>query len=337
MNPYHRIRDFHGVRRRAVGSSDIPTLAGLTKRWGSTPYRLWEEKTGRREPWRGNDATWWGHIHEDTVLHRFVRDRFDLETARRFLVAKIRDRSTRPLMVQTECTHPDYRFALAHADLLVEDQPLIVEAKSHGLYAASRTEDPDFGYDPEDRGQNGVPASVFLQVQWQLLCYGVDSAEIAVLINTNDYRTYGPIAPDRKIQEQELALAERFMWHVENDRPPKPETWDDICALFPKPTQTTAMVAGEQEEFARRAVEKKSRLLKAEKRIKSELAEIRNALGLLIGENSVLTTAEGDVLARSYARGRETVDIAGLRKDETLYGLVARAGLIKSSSWRELR
>lgn len=337
MNSFARIKDFHGSRRKGVGASDIPTLAGLTERYGSTPLSLWRVKTGRDAPWSGNEATWWGHVHEQAVLYRWVRDHFDQDTAERFRLASLRGRSTGPLKVLTECRHPQYRFALAHADLLVEDAPHIVEAKSHGLRAAERGEDPDFGYSPDDLTANGLPAAVFLQVQWQMFVYDVPDETVAPLINTSDFREYGPIRPDRKVQESSLALAERFWWHVENDKPPQPVTWADICSLFPVPRQTTAMVAGDQELLARKLVERKRRLAKLEAKIKAEQGDVRNALGMLIGENAVLTTAEGEVLARSYGKSRETVDIAALRKLPELLGAVEGAGLIKRAEWREVR
>jgi len=47
MNKYSKIKDFHASRATGVGSSDIPILAGLSKRYGSTTLTLWQEKTGQ--------------------------------------------------------------------------------------------------------------------------------------------------------------------------------------------------------------------------------------------------------------------------------------------------
>ena len=337
MHKSQKIGDFHATRRTAVGASDIPTLAGLTERYGSTPLGLWEEKTGRRAPWAGNDATWWGHAHENTILYKYILDNFGKDDAERFLAAKIRRRSSGAFKVETEFRHPEYRFALAHPDLLIETSGLLVEAKSHGLHAAERRDDPDFGYSPDDLTANGLPAAVFLQVQWQLFCAGLSEAHVAVLINTSTFRVYGPVRPDRKNQEAALALAERFWWHVEHDTPPQPVNWADVCSLFPVPRQTTAMVAGEQEQLARELIERRRKLRAKEAALKEEAEDLRNALGLLIGENAVLANAEGEVLARSYGKSRETVDIAGLRNLPGLYESVKAEGLVKKSEWREIR
>jgi len=336
MNHFTRIRDFHASRRAGVGSSDIPTLAGLTLRYGQTPLKLFDEKTGRTAPWAGNEKTWWGKVHENSTLYRYVRDRYDEETAARFLASKLRGRSLGELRVLTECRHPDYRFALAHADLLMVEEPHIAEAKSHSYHAAARKDDPDYGYDPEDLSQNGLPAGVFLQVQWQLLCYGVGDGTVAALIDTNRYSEYGPVRADSKVQSDLLALAERFWWHVTHDTPPAPVNWADVQRLFPVPRQTTAMVGGEQELGVREMKRLKGKLDAAKKRIKGKEDDLKNAIGLLIGENSVLTSAEGEVLARSWPGAGEDVSLKKIREQEPeLYDRLKP--YITPSAWRTLK
>ncbi len=341
MNPYTRIRDFHATRAKGVGASDIPTLALLNLRYGQTPYMLWRVKTGREPPWEGNEKTWWGHQHENTVLYRWVRDAFDEETALRFLGGKIRGRSTGALKVLTEFHHPQYRFALAHPDLLVDtEEPVIVQAKSSGYFSAKRREDADYGYDPEDRSQNGIPAATFLQEQWELFCAGIGApAWVALLADTNNYAAYGPIVADPRTQEKCLALAERFIWHVRNDQEPKPETWADVQAMFPRPQQTTAMVSGEAEIAARRMCERKERIDAAQGRLKKKLEDMKNAMGLLIGANAVLATAEGEVLAKSWEAGRWNLREAKKleQADPELFAALKEKGYVSRSEWRELR
>lgn len=343
MNPYHRIRDFHAARAKGVGSSDVPTLALLNLRYGQTPYGLWAVKTGREAPWPGNDAAWWGRQHENTVLYRWVRDHYGEEVAERFLAAKLRGRSTNELKVLTEARHPERRYCLAHADLLVDagamDEGPIVEAKSHSYHAARRGEDPDFGYAAEDRSQNGLPASVFLQVQWQELVYGIEVADVAALINTNDYREYGPVLADPRTQEKCLALAERFWWHVERDEPPKPENWEDVRKLFPQVQPTTAMIAGDAELAARQMKERAERMRRAMARMQARLDDMKNAVGLLIGGNSVLATAEGQVLAKAWETGRWYAhEIKKLEQTEPdLVKKLVDGGYLSRSEWRELR
>src|SRR6056297_1218301 len=57
--------------RDYIGASDMPTLAGLTKRY-KTPVDLYLEKIGEAKPFEGNDRTRWGHIQENNILAEYV-------------------------------------------------------------------------------------------------------------------------------------------------------------------------------------------------------------------------------------------------------------------------
>lgn len=341
MHAYRKIRDFHGSRAKGVGASDIPTLALLNLRYDQTPHKLWLVKTGREAPWPGNEATWWGRQLEGLVLKQYVSnpERFGSEFAEQFYREYLRRRSSGPLKVYTEFWHPEHHFALCHPDLLIENgDPLIVQAKSHSYFAAKRKADPDYGYDPDDRSHNGVPGGVFLQEQWELFCTGLSEAQVAVLANTNQYGEWGPIIADPRTQEKCLALAERFMWHVDHDEPPKPETWVDVQAMFPQIQPTTAMVSGDIELEVRRMIGRKERLDRAAKRIKAELADLKNAVGLLIGGNAVLSTAEGEVLATCKETGRwylhETKKLEQVHP--RIFKRLMDEGYITRSEWRKL-
>ncbi|MFW6312809.1 MAG: YqaJ viral recombinase family protein [Spirochaetota bacterium] len=384
MNTYRKIRDFHGSRAKGVGSSDISTLAGYTQRWGRTTRTLWEEKTGRRKPFDGNHSTHWGNKHEAMVLHEWIMTHYGEDTANRFLHSYLRGRSDGPFMVRTEAFHPDYRFALAHADLLVHGQlPItcpscqskdiypggdeyqctggcgteivvpegwIVEAKSHRFFGAIRGDDEDSGYDPKDRSQNGIPASEFLQVQWQGFVYDIPFGTLCTLIDTSDYREYGPIKGDPRVQEKMLALAERFWWHVETDTPPKPETWDDVALMWPKPRDTVSMYSLDTVLTERRFLDRegnevtiegtlldmlteREKLVAGVKRSNSRIDEIKVATGILMGDNKHLSTPEGQTLATRVQTTRETVSTSEVEaKAPDLWKQLKDGGFVSKST-----
>jgi predicted phage-related endonuclease len=347
LNKYTKIKDFHGQRATGVGSSDIPTLAGLTRQYGSTTLKLWQQKTGRAERWEGNQRTHWGHKLEGQVLHEFIARRYGEEAADEFMTAKRRGKSAGPFKSDTECRHPERVYAIAHADLLVahdvwerpEDAPFIVEAKTTGMMSGKRREGRIFaGYDPDDLSAQGIPDAVFLQVQWQMYVYGVDTAWVAVLIDTADYREYGPIKADPRVQEKCLALAERFWRLVEADTEPAPETWDDVVALFPHQTDTTAMIAGDDEQRVREMIQRDRQLAERIKGLEDERDDIKNAIGILIGENAVLSSGEGDVLAKTSEQSRESVSLANLKKKAPeIEAQLRAAGLVNVSTFRTVR
>jgi predicted phage-related endonuclease len=324
MNRYTKIRDFHASRLTGVGSSDIPTLALYNKRWGDTPLTLYREKVGITPPKETGERAEWGHRLEGIVLAKFIEKRYGEETAAEYLRYKARKMSVGAFKTETECRHPERPYVLAHADLVVDDmrladdgktplspdegvpiEPYIVEAKTTGLMSAKRDEDePDEGYSKTDFSQNGIPAKVFLQVQWQMLAYDVPTAYVAVLVDGGEYREYGPIKADPRTQEKCLKLAEVF-WRdcVVPQCEPKPETWDDVQLMWPETKDFTARIGGE-DELKVRAMS--SEYFAAKKRIKElteRTDEIVDAFGILMGENSVLTSGEGVQFASSWNVG----------------------------------
>lgn len=372
MNPYRRIKDFHATRKQGVGSSDVPTLVGLNKRYGQTPLTLWREKTGRAEGFDGNERTEWGNYLEPLILRKFVSDRWGAPLGQEFYrnATRADPVATGPLKVKTEAIHPKYPFALAHCDLVYDPDnapPMIVEAKSSGYFAAKRREGLAFeGYDPEDDSQHGIPDKVFLQIQWQLFVYDVPEAIAAVLIDTARYKTYGPIVADPKVQEKLLALAERFWWHVEHDKEPQPTTWDDVVSLNPAMSDTTAIVGGDEEMKVREMIAEAKRLKATNKANDEKVEDIKDALGILAGANKYLGTPDGTPLAKIFDRSRESVgrpamegedpdDVPGflkecqiLRKKRVeltpeeknkldIEDRLRAAGLVKVSQWREVR
>jgi hypothetical protein len=333
VNSYTRLRDIQQSHRGAVvGASEIATLALYNLRHGQTPATLWEEHTGRTAPVVQNDAMWWGHAHEPTILYRYVRDHFSEDTARAFLSGYYRSRSHGPFKVLTEFRRSiTHGTAIAHPDLLIEGSlwsritraargdelvevtttdprmrtvPRLVQAKSHGYHTAKRKDDPDFGYDPEDMSQNGLPASVFLQEQWEMFCADLPEADVVPLIDTNDYREYGPVYRDAKTQEQALALAERFCWHVERDVAPDPEAWIDIVHRDPvmaelssiHPLESAVELRGEPVTLAD-MLASHAKAKGDERRALRRQEDIKTALGVLLGGNKWLTTPEGQVIA----------------------------------------
>lgn len=333
------LKDLHKSRSTGVGSSDIPTLALLNKRYGQTPYTLWEEKTGRREPFRGNRRTYWGTMLEGLVLREYISEH-GLGNPTGFYLAYLarKHRARRNVVIYAEFRHPEYPFALSHPDLVVlENEGRIQEAKTAGFFSARRDSDPDYGYSEEDTSQNGIPASVFLQVQWQMFTAGIPVGGVSLLADTANYREYGPIVQDFRTQEKCLALAERFWWHVQHDTPPKPETWEDVVSMFPAVRETTAMVGGEHETEAREMAAEYKTLGAQIKKLEDRREDIKSAFGVWMGANKLLTTAEGEKLATQGEVSSEYFDLKKLRaeKPETYEALKAE-GFITACSWRNL-
>jgi predicted phage-related endonuclease len=301
--------DFLSRRAEYIGSSDIPVLAGYTQRYTReingqqhpvTPLVLWMEKTGRVKPFPGNEATYWGNKLEAALIDHFLDSKG--------LVSSF---------FNSEFRHPDYLYAVAHPDLLWHDgqQYKDQEIKTSTFFASRRGDNPDYGYDPDDLTANGIPASVYLQVQWQLFCSDIQEAGVSILTNTSTYREYGPIRYNQKVIEKLLARADKFWWHVQNDTPPDPETWGDVKLIFPRVEKTAAVISGEQEEKIRLMKEQASGIKEKIRKLKKQQDDIKNAIGIFIGGNQVLTDAGGEELAKQSLYSRESLNLSGLKKD----------------------
>lgn len=341
MNQITRLKDKDFQKgRRYIGASDVPTLALMNLRYGQTPLKLWEEKTGKADPWRGNERTRAGHELEPIALKWGIEKLtgIDSKAAKQIFIKLISGKdylSYRPL---TEARH-DRGYIVAHADLIDIEKPYIMEAKTSGFFSAKRGSDVNYGYDLEDNSENGIPSSVYLQVQAQLLCYGINEAYVTAMLDTGIHRLYGPIMSHRATQEKILAICERFWWHVEKDQPPKPELWDDVVRLNPTlDKESKTVVGGDDEQRVKEFIAKADALKKRKKEIEAELDDIKNAVGVVLGANKYLESSSGESLASAFDVARLYVNEKELRnKYPELHQKFYQEGIITESKFRNIK
>jgi hypothetical protein len=339
MNEITRLKDKDFQKgRRYIGASDVPTLALMNLRYNQTPLMLWEQKTGRADPWKGNERTRSGKELEPVTLKRGIQKLSDDVDIMRLYISIIRGRDYGAYRPLTEARH-ERGYIVAHADLVNTDKPYIMEAKTSGFFAAHRKEDVNYGYDLDDMSANGIPSSVFLQVQTQMLCYDIPEAYVTAIMDTGIHRLYGPIKAHRQTQEKILALCERFWWHVEKDEPPKPESWADVVKLNPvMDKESKTVVGGDDEQKAKEMKARAAALRKRAKEIDAELDDIKNAMGLIIGGNKYLESSSGESLASAFDVARESIALKDLRDKHPGWSKkLAAEGLIKESKYRNIK
>jgi len=341
---YYKDHDFTGGRKY-IGSSDIPTLALMNLKYDQTPLMLYEQIKGIREPFRGNERTRAGKELEPIVLkwglEKIKTGYQSKELLNAFLITRYKNiPDCSGLFSFTEAIHPDREYKVSHADLIVDTADnFIMEAKTTGFFGGTRKDDINFGYDKDDMSANGIPSSVYLQIQDQMLVYDIPIAYVSVMIDTGMHRLYGPIPAHKKTQEKILALCERFWWHVENNKPPKPETWSDIISRNPiLDKESKIVIAGEDEEKVIEMKEQAAAIRKKQKKLNEEMDDIKNAIGLLIGENAYLESATGDSLAKAFEVARETVKLKDLKESHPRkYKTLKKDGFISESKSRQVR
>lgn len=343
MNDWRYMKDREFKKgRNYLGASDAPTLAGINPY--QTPLELWEIFTGRVKGFSGNELTKWGHIQEINILAEYVhKTTGSSETRNDFITSLVwGEEKFNKFHSWTEAVYPENNRILSHADLLdlSGEIPVIIQAKNSGEFAAAqRKRDVNRGYDREDMTSNGIPLSVYFQEQMELMTYGLPRAWVAVLIGGNSWKLYGPIEYNKKTVEKLLALYMRFLWHVDNDTPPTPETWSDVVKLNPNfQKNTKAVVSDDAEIECRQMLEEHSKIGLKIKDLEHRKDDIKNALGLYIGGNNYLETPDGYSLASaSEISGKKSISIKALEKFPELYKSVVDKGLIKESDgYRQL-
>lgn len=180
-------------RTRHVGSSDVAAILGLD------PYRtamdVWLEKTGRADPFEGNEATERGNLLEPAIL-AYASKELD--------VALIPDQEFLS----------DSKLILAHTDGVPADQTLVVEAKS-------AVSDEEYG----EPGTDEVPQRHIIQVHTQFLAIGPQckTGYVALLLpgfKSFDFRLYTIPREEEICQAIDYSVGEFWRNHVLADKPP---------------------------------------------------------------------------------------------------------------------
>lgn len=361
---YMQDREF-SKGRRYIGASNMPTLiypaAGEKVQ---TPYEFWEVWTGRKDPLKGNKRMMGGHRQEPIILAEWVFNsilkdfriqnegneptekqiKYAAKEARAFLISRLKEKNRyKKYHSWTEAHATDNERFVAHADLLdlSHEIPSIVQAKNVGRFAAdARKKNPYMGYSKDDLSQNGIQFGVYLQEQWELYCYGLPRADVAVQIEGWDIRTYGPVEYRKKDVERLVVRANLMLWHIDNDIPPTPKTWKDIYTEFPDLEKNTkSVVSGQDEIDARIMIAQKAKIKEKMRILQSRNLDIEMALALMACEPSgvmhnYLTTADGTKLASFSERaGSRRLDLRRMEKEfPELARQADEAGLISQDS-----
>ena len=200
------------VRKTGIGSSDAAASVGLN------PYQsqleLWMEKTGRGaalpqiDPNDDSTPMFWGSLLESFVAAHYTKKS-----------------GNRVRKINAVLQHPEHAWMLANIDREVIGAPdvQILECKTAGMNGAKLWKE-------------GVPEYVQLQVQHQLGVTGKHTADVAVLVCGNEYRSYR-IKRDDGLIARLIQLEAKFWDYVIRDIPPPPDGSESAAmalqALYP--------------------------------------------------------------------------------------------------------
>jgi len=201
------------ARRGSIGSSEISSVLGINKY--QTPRDLWLLKTGRSEPFEGNEFTKMGHILEPIVADLFA------ESSEKELV-----RGSEKIEIRFHADKP-YFSASPDRYYMKGGEVCILECKT-----TQATIDKD-----------DIPLTWFSQLQWQLGITGLKSGAIAWLTRGVNF-DFIELDFDEEYFDYMTQKADKF-WNVNviQDIEPDPINTNDVLNAHPAHKDGKVIVA----------------------------------------------------------------------------------------------
>jgi putative phage-type endonuclease len=212
---------FHADRLTGIGGSDLAAILGLSK-WRS-PYQVWLEKTGRRQPDQATLPMRWGTYAEEFVAREYAErtgrgvQRYNamLRHPEAPLIGHI-DRLVIPEGAKTASHKGQIRTSIG------------LECKTVSAFAAGR--DSEWG----PAGTDQVPVNYLIQCAAYLALTGCQQWDLAALIGNAEFRVYHF---HRDLDLEGYLLEEASRWwrdHVIADVPPNPVTEAEARERWPR-------------------------------------------------------------------------------------------------------
>lgn len=279
--PDNRSPEWHERRRRAIGSSDIAALIGLSP-WGS-PYSVWADKVLGADGFDSEQMEW-GRLHEPAIVDKSAR-RLGVEITGRHVYVQ----------------HPRYPWAASELDATWADRP----AEAHGVLEVKSTRDWKW---------EAVPAHYEVQVQWQLETADEPEAWIGCLHAGSMLELYR-VERDRKVGAALIRIAGRF-WerHVAAMIPPPVDGQAATSTALARryPTPEPALVADVSDLAA--DVSRLREIAGSQRALKAERAVLENRLKSALGAAET-GQIDGAEVVSWHPHIRPQIDSERLRAD----------------------
>ena len=301
--------DFHNHRKQYINASEIPILANLAEKYqggetASTPLELWREKLSKEvkdieiSPYK-NAQLFFG-----TKLEKLIEDVYWFYYCSDNKLIKTDDYKL--IQRKTYCT-TKYKGVPcnASADFVyktIDGELKICEFKTASFFSTKRSSDNIYGWNVIEDGKEGLPLPVYLQVQWQLYCYGdyIKSADVALLSDTNKFYVFKDIKLNQEVMEDCLELAYNFWECVRGNNPPSIATAKDALLLFGKPKNKVKVLSLESKmpsdteyETLQDLLTLRNEIKKTQTNLKETEETMKTYLLEILGENKQIDSPEG--------------------------------------------
>lgn len=287
--PEQQHAKWHIARRHGLTGSQIAAVLGASK-W-ETPFTIWAYQTGRNNADDQVKAAFeWGHRLEPVIAQKYMDD-FGVQVAEYPTIQS-----------------PEYPFLVGSVDRIVLDKngkPVkVLEIKTSSFNRDSGEKDDD-GTSLKQWGKGNVynaqgqlieqdsqvPKQYLLQVMHYMILTGLKQADIAVLLNTNDYRVF-TIDYDEELAAEMIKAADEFWCH---------HVLDDVMPMLKEsdaktitPTKGATVQATDK---VVKAIQVYNELKQSIDNLTKRQQEVRDFITGFIGTNEALIDADENTIA----------------------------------------
>lgn len=328
--------DFHKARSKRIGASNAPAIIPNPEKpteslagYEQTALTVWQEKTGRKERDPAGLPAEMGHYMENKALELFIREMVGYEEGLRFLQEKIAYEMAvkkklnpsihgyMPKMNGHQFHHNTQYYNdwfIAHPDMIWIDpdgRPAIVEAKSATYFSALRREGSIVqGYDFDLNTWQGIPLKHYVQIQFQLALFEIDTAYLSLIYDTSKHQIW-KIEANREHQTEIINLASKLAKCIETDTPPRELIINqaDVKELYPNVQDDFTILSGEKLEKATEYAKAGKYAAKQKKIWEDKEQDAKDALSTMLLSMGELRDTQGSIAKWGFKK-----DFAKLKK-----------------------
>jgi hypothetical protein len=351
------IKDFTKSRAHLIGSSDVPALIQHPERYESlagyerTAMTVYMEKTGQIEREPAGLAAEIGKHMELLILKKCI-ERVDSEKSatefeRGYQLCELAKTKTgyhdAESFQNTKWLHHTEainEYSVSHADVINEQDGVLIEAKMSLFWSSRRGDDPYKGYDFEIEGRQGIPLKHYFQTEHQAamynLLYGIKIKKIVVPIITDGKFHMWSYKPDLKTQEKVLELCSYMKQCIDTKTPPKIMAMNskDIKLLYPQLKEDFRILSSDDLEGAILHARAARDCANQEKAWKAKKEDAQNALSVFLKDTKILKgIVDGELVSIASwqeRKGSETmVPLSEIKKDKEKLQICIDNELIK--------
>ena len=288
-----------GLRRKGIGGSDAGAVLGMNP-WAS-PYTVWADKLGKLPPKEDNEAMRVGRDLEDYVAQRFT-EATGKKVGRRNQIF----------------LHPEHDWMLANIDRQVVGENAGLECKTAKAINLRRWKGQDF------------PEQYYAQCVHYMAVMGYDRMYLAVLIMGAEFKIYTLERDEEEVEA--LISAEKDFWesYVQTGEAPPldgSEPTSDAQEAIYHGGEDGSMTLFDMDD----RIKEYFRLKGQEKKLKTEIEQIRQEIQEELGDIEKAQTLDGRYTVTWKSQARESFDAKRFAKD---HPDVDMAGYYKRSEYR---